>query len=200
MRRLVTYRAVAAAICAVATLTAMSQVRAASSPIDLNDFFADPAVTVSADGTMATLGEDEFANPVVLVNDPFLGDAEVVVAAPGRSLVFAYAFAEGPGNDDEFTAILFDASPAGGPVFGELAVFVAATTASGTVSFDLSAHTGKTLGLYFELFDLSLAGLESTVTIADLRLVDAVVIPVPAGLYLLASALVVLLRRQRAPA
>lgn len=175
----------------------MVTAQAGSSPIDLNEFFYDAAVTISADGGLALLTEDEFVMPTVLVNDPFVGDAQVIVAAPDRSLRFDFVFSEAEGNDDEFTAILFDASADGGPVAGELAAFVSTFSQSGTVSFDLSAYVGMTLGLYFELFDISLLGLDSTVEIADLRLVDTTVVPLPAAGLLFACGLVALMRRRR---
>ena len=75
-----------------------------ATPIDLNDFLADPEVAVAPDGTSAVLSESAFVSQVRLSNDPFAGDPEVIVAAPSTFLRFEYDFVEGPGDDDEFLA------------------------------------------------------------------------------------------------
>ena len=70
--------------------------------IDLNDFFADPTVTVESTGFSALIEEDaglEPEFPVILSNDPYLGDPEVIF--PGL-LSFEYDFMEGFENNDEF--------------------------------------------------------------------------------------------------
>ncbi|MCG8587686.1 MAG: PEP-CTERM sorting domain-containing protein [Proteobacteria bacterium] len=144
-----------------------------ATPIDLNDFLADPEVAVAPDGTSAVLSESAFVSQVRLSNDPFAGDPEVIVAAPSTFLRFEYDFVEGPGDDDEFLAVLFDASAAGGPVFGWVEAFAVSQTESGVVLFDLTPFVGLTLGLEFQLVDLAGADLDldSTVAISNLAIV-----------------------------
>lgn len=149
-------------------------------PISLNDFFsAEPEVSVTPDGQMATIAESSFVTPVTLINDPGFGDPEVIVPALSRTLTFSYNFVEALNNDDLFTAVLFDA--AFGPFGGVLDIFELTSSATGVAEFDLSAWVGLSLGLSFELHDLdpfSLA-LDSTVTISNLALNDTATVPVP---------------------
>lgn len=146
--------------------------------IDLNDFFTDPSVTVLPDGSAATLAEDPIFSPVLLSNDPFLGDPEVispVVIGKNHLLSFDWMFDEpaGSNNDDEFGAFVIDASTglSAGPAYE----FFTSETGSGTVSFDLSGLVGEWLGLQFQLSALpGDLGLDSTVTISN---VEAVPVP-----------------------
>lgn len=170
--------------------------RAATLSIDLNAFSTfDPEVTISADGRSAELGESELVGFVRLVNDPFVGDPEVIVAGAGHSLIFAFNFVEAPDGDDAFSAVLFD-SDLGMPS-GELDRFEVGSTAAGLASFDLAPHVGRILGLELELAELDLSGgtLGSAVTVTDLSIVPTV--PAPAALVLFASALVPLALRRR---
>jgi hypothetical protein len=59
-------------------------------PIDLNDFVADPAVTVAPDGSSALIAEDPdpFVDFVLLVNDPAQGDPNAIIPGPGTLLSF----------------------------------------------------------------------------------------------------------------
>jgi hypothetical protein len=122
---------------------------AAAVQIDLNDFFSsDPTVTVAADGSSALLSEDASLSHVLLTNDPFFGDAEVIVAGPGL-LMFDFNFTEAPGEDDVFAAFVTGAA---GMSLGPGFEFLASDSASGTVSFDLSGLVGEAfLGLQFQL-------------------------------------------------
>ena len=61
-------------------------------PVDLNDFFADPTVTVAGDGSSALMAEDAIITPVLLANDPGLGDPNVIIAGAGTSLIFDFDF------------------------------------------------------------------------------------------------------------
>ncbi|MGR9108969.1 MAG: hypothetical protein ACU843_18805 [Gammaproteobacteria bacterium] len=144
-------------------------------PIDLNDFFffAGDPVTVSANGTSATIGESAGFSPIVLSNDPFLGDPEVIIAGVGILLLFDYSFIEGAASNDEFGAFIID--PVTGGSIGSGFEFFTNSTSSGTVSFDLSTLAGITgLGLQFQLSSLaSDFDFLSTVTISNLRLVSA---------------------------
>ncbi len=148
----------------------MTQAWAISTPIDLNDFFSDPTVIVEVDGSSAKLSEDLTFAEVILSNDPFLGDPEVIIAAVGRSLKFDFDFMEGAGNDDEFGAFIID--PATGGSLGTPFEFFTSDTSSGTVTFDLSSLTGTSdLGLQFDLLAFDFAS-DSMVTVSNVRLVD----------------------------
>ncbi len=179
-------------------------------PIDLNDFFADPKVTVSADGMSADFEEDPTVAPVIMSNDPtpVLGDPEVIVAGPGVSLVFDFMFVEGVTDptsglveDDEFVAFIID--PATGNSLADrpdpsFAAFEFSTTdtQSGTVSFDLSELTSEPfLGLEFQLDSLATdTGFQSTLKISNVRLE---VIPEPHTLGLVGfSAFALMIRRR----
>ena len=138
--------------------------------INLNDFFADPTVTVAVEPSTATLLEDPFFSPVLLANDPFLGDPNVIIPSAGASLVFEFDFVEGAGSeDDEFGAFIIDAST--GLSLGGAFEFFTQDTSTGTVSFDLSTLVGTTLGLQFQLSALP-ADLDfnSSLTVSNLRI------------------------------
>ncbi|CAG0947449.1 hypothetical protein [Geobacter sp.] len=147
--------------------------------VNLNDFYKDPTVTLALDGSSAVIAEDSALSPVLLSNDPGLGDPNVILPMPGNSLIFDYLFAEpAPGNQDEFGAFLVD-SVTGGSV-GSAYEFFSQTPGSGTISFDLSELVGLTLGLQFQLSALpSDTELTSTVTISNVRVEPQAVQPVP---------------------
>ena len=162
-------------------------VRPASAvPIDLNDFFADPTVTVAADGSTAILKEDPTFSPVLLSNDPGLGDPNVIIAGLGTHLLFDFDFDEPAGNDDEFGAFVLDSSGfSAGPAFE----FFIESSSSGIVSFDLSGLTAEPfIGLQFQLLALpGDVGLDSMVTVSNVRLVTPV--PEPTTILLLTTGL-----------
>jgi len=152
-------------------------------PIDLHDFVADPSVTIAVDGDSAIMREDSDpgVGTVVLVNDPGLGDPEVIVPGLSRVLSFDYDFAEGLGEDDEFGVFVIDASTGAG--VGASWVFFTSATSSGTISFDLSALIGVTLGLQFQLERLpGDMSSDSAVTVSNVALGQA---PAPAPLMLM---------------
>lgn len=160
--------------------------------IDLNDFFADPTVTVAVDGSSAMIAEDPFFFSVLLSNDPGLGDPEVIVAAAGVSLLFDFDFVEGPvGEDDEFGAFLIDAGT--GFSLGSPFEFFIDASSAGTVSFDLSGLVGTTLGLQFQLGALlGDAAFDSLVTISNVQL-QTVSVPEPPTLFLFFGGLMIAL-------
>ena len=169
-------------------------VNAASVAIDLNAFHADPDVLVAGDGSSATFQESAFVSVLRLVNDPFLGDAEVLVAAAGRALEFDYSFIEASDGEDEFSAVLFDADR--GPLAGVLATQTFASTASGSAKFDLSPYVGLRLGLEFALIDLDPHGaLGSTAVVSNLAL--ATPVPLHGTLPLFGCALGIVVVRRR---
>lgn len=162
--------------------------------VDLNNFFFFPGdpVAISSDGATADFNESPTASPVVLSNDPFLGDPGIVIPSFSQFLRFDFFFVEPPSNDDEFFAFLFDGVT--GASFGSAFEFSTTATSSGTVSFDVRSLAGQTIGMQFSLN--SLPGdngfTDSILTVSELR-VGAVeppaYIPLPASLPLLAGAM-----------
>ena len=152
-----------------------------ATPIDLNQFYADAPVSVAADGSSATLGEDLFYYIVLLQDVPFFGDPELIVASAGATLQFDYVFNEpvADGNSDLFHAVLYD--DATGFAISGAEIFVT-DSGSDTVVFDLDPLVGTTLDLSFELtqdlngFDV---GLSSTVTISNVQIITASTPPPP---------------------
>ena len=160
--------------------------------INLNDFFADFTVTVSADGSTATLLEDPMAIAVLLANDPSLGDPNVIVASANSVLSFDVIFMEGTGNDDAFQVTLFDAN-----TLATLDDFFTDFSLSQLISFDLSPYIGTTLGLQFELRSFD-SLFDSSVVISNVTIdSSSTAVPEPptsllaclGGLFLMASRL-----------
>lgn len=180
-------------LCGLAAGTA----RAAIIPIDLNDFFADPTVTVSGDGTTASFTEDPPFN-VLLINDPFFGDPEVIVAGVDTTVVFDYVFTEGAGNDDEFFAAVLGAD---GFSAGLAFEFLTGDSSAGSIVFDLSSLIAEAfLGFEFSMISFDNV-FDSTLTISNMRLVTPMVeVPEPPALLLMlagSAALIVTARRGR---
>jgi hypothetical protein len=169
---------------------------AAIIPIDLNDFFADPTVSVAVDGSSATMAENPFISPVLLANDPGLGDPNVIVPGVGTSLAFDFDFLEGVGDDDIFLAFVLDAAT--GLSLGTGFEFLASSSGMGSVSFDLSSLVGLTLGLQYELGanpgDL---GLTSTAVVSNVRLEQVMAAPEPNILVLIATSILFVMGMRR---
>lgn len=164
----------------------LSSAAATASTINLNDFYSDPEVTVSADGLSASFVETQLNSSVLLANDPGLGDPTLITPAVGAILSFTYNFTLASGNNDAFTAFIVDTT-SGGPVAGSGFSFDTTQSQSGTVSFDLSSFVGQTIGLQFELSALpNDQGFDSTLSISNLQIVTEVApVPLPAGAVLL---------------
>jgi len=151
-----------------------SVVSALNVPIDLTDFYADPTVTVSSDGSSAIIAEDPSLSTVLLSNDPYYGDPGIVVPDGLITLNFSYNFVEPTNNDDEFYAKVFDGDS--GALLDEFSIDY---SDSGTVSWDLSGIDPAItlLGLEFQLnaYDLE---ADSYVEISNVYMETAVA-PVP---------------------
>jgi len=151
--------------------------------INLNDFFGDPTVTVAADGSFADFAEDPPFPSVILSNDPFFGDPNVIVPGANVAVEFMFTFVEAIGNSDEFGAFVIDSAT--GLSAGSAYEFFFDTTGSGSVQIDISGLTGQTLGFQFQLTSLlGDAGADSTLNISNVRLVDIAQVDEPATLVL----------------
>ena len=82
-------------------------------PIDLNNFWGDPTVTVAGDGTWASFTESPSLGSAILSNDPFFGDPEIILAGADVLLEFEYDFQEAVADDDEFGAWVIDPNTGG---------------------------------------------------------------------------------------
>lgn len=154
--------------------------------IDLNDFYADPSVTIAADGSSALLVEDTAISPILLSNDPGLGDPNIILPDINSWLFFNYQFTEGLSDDDEFFAFVIDAIT--GASVGAGFEFVSQSRSSGTVSFNLSSLVGQTLGLQFQLNSLvGDAGFDSSVMVSN---VEIKTVPEPNSLWLIGAAFI----------
>jgi len=144
--------------------------------IDLNDFFESPAsaIDVAPDGSIADFVEDPTVTPVFLSNDPGLGDPNVIIPGIGVHLLFDFAFSEGATDDDEFGAFVIDGST--GLSVGPPYEFFLDSSGSGAVDWNLTALSGQTLGLQFQLSALGGdVGLDSTLSVSNVRLVTRAV-------------------------
>ena len=145
---------------------------AATISINLNDFFADPSVSVTAGGASASITETPLLFSTLLANDPSLGDPNIVIPGIGTTLNFSYDFTEAAGENNEFGVFIIDGAT-GGSV-GSAFEFFTQDSSSGMISFDLTSLAGRTLGLQFELNALfGDVGLDSRVTVSDLFLQTA---------------------------
>ena len=164
-----------------------------AAPIDLNDFFADPSVTVAPDGSSATLSEDPLLGAVLLSNDPGLGDPNVILPSPGALLSFQFDFVEAAGHNDEFGVFVIDATT--GLSAGAAFEFFTQVSSAGTIAFDLTTLVGRTLGLQFQLSALpSDPGVGSQVRVSNASLDP---IPEPTTAILLGSALALIALKRR---
>ncbi len=167
--------------------------------IDLNDFFNDPTVTVSADGSSAVFREDPGFSEVALLNDPGFGDPEVIIAGQNLGLFFDYEFLEAPGEDDSVFQFILDGATGNsvGPAFE----FFSEDSVVGTIVYDLTPLVGTQLGLSFSLQSGQADnGFGSTLTISNVRIEPLPVVSVSAPatfLYLLFGVAAMFMRIRR---
>ena len=168
---------------------------AATIPIDLNDFYSDPTVSVSPSGDSANMIEDSGLGSVLLSNDPFFGEPGITVPSNLVSLQFDYNFIEPINNDDIFYASVFD-----GISGGLIDDFTLDITGSGSIVWNLASLSPSTtlLGLEFQLnasiFDV---GLDSAVFIDNVQLETSATVPTPSTSILLGIGLLSVLSFQR---
>jgi hypothetical protein len=163
--------------------------------IDFNSFYLSPTVSVSADGSTATLKEDSFLPLSNLINDPSFGDPQVLFPVIGSVLSFTYNFEEGATSRDEFSFSILDEL---GASLGSSYEFFSTQTSSGMVSFDVSSLAGRVLGLNFQL--ASLLGdfdLGSVVTVSNLRVSSLSAVPIPAALWLVLPFFIIFTLKRR---
>lgn len=180
------------------TIMAVSLLLAGSAwavPIDLNNFYKDPTVTVAADGFSSVLEEDSSLAIVLLADDPGLGDPLIIVPAAGSFLAFEYDFVERAGNNDEFSAFIVDAATHGSA--GTAYEFFTQNSSSGTVVFDLGGLVGASIGLQFQLAALpGDIALDSSVTVSNVR-TEQHIVSEPETVLLFLAGLIGLWLRQR---
>ena len=177
-------------LCAIGAGTAHADII----PIDLNDFFADPTVIVSADGSSASFTEDPCFD-VLLTNDPFFGDPEVIVAGLGTSVIFDFDFSEAVAGVDTFFAAVLGADGFSAGVAFE---FSSESSSSGSIEFDLSTLIAEDfLGFQFSLVSPD-GGGDSTLSISNMRLETApVAVPEPSTAFLMLMGMAVMLGAMR---
>ena len=158
--------------------------------LSFDDFFAS-APEVSVSSTNVSFTESPTISLLTLVNDPFLGDPNIIIPNTNRVLSFDYNFIEAANNNDLFGAYLFDVA-----TFQTLSEIEFDHSSTGTASFDLSSYVGLTLGLSFELFDISGNGDTSSLLLQNLRLIDTVNnTPIPEPIYIAFLGFAILIRR-----
>lgn len=97
---------------------------AAIIPTDLNSFFAEPPVTVTTDGTPASIAEDPFLFSTLLANDLGLDALNLITPDIGTTLNFSYGFSEAVEEVNEFCVFTVDdeIDKSVGSAFGQISV------------------------------------------------------------------------------
>ena len=163
-----------------------------AAPISLLDFAIIGDVAVATDGSEATLNVDTSSFGDAQMD--YDGVPSLIVAAACVSLEFDYDYRH-PVQEGLtiFQARLFDIDVLGSTL-DILTVSRFDSVQSGSVSWDLSSYTGRTLGLRFLLSseDPGLPFSGTTTTISNLAIVDNLPspIPIPAAIWLFGTALV----------
>jgi hypothetical protein len=147
--------------------------------IDLNDFtdFSGGNVAISTDGLSAVFTEDETYSPVSLEHAGYLLPSDSTV------LTFNYSLVAGLNDENYFDFYLGNLSA---PIFS-----TNGTSASGTLSFDVSSYAASPLPMVFAFSagwdDI---GLDSILTISNLEIVQSgATVPEPGSFMLLSLGL-----------
>lgn len=160
--------------------------------IDLNDFYADPTVSVAGDGESATLSEDSLLITVLLSNDPSCGDPILPFPSDPFFLSFSYEFTVPVGNHDDFYVKLFDVDT--GVIISDFItehnnlVGLTDWTDSETIIWRVAGAPSTGLGLEFQLNAYDTA-FSSTVQISNVEF-NLNPVPEPAALFIFGLGLV----------
>jgi hypothetical protein len=170
-------------------------------PVNLNDFSATDAVSVSPDGNFARFIEDPNGGPSLLQNDPGSGDLALFFASAGAKISFNYTFSpETFLSGDRFRASVID--PINHGVLLDQ-FFPNSLTPLTQFEFDLGALTSQIVGLQFDLISFNFPGaiqaFGDVATIQDLEFIPpASVVSEPNSAWLLTvTALLLYIRRKR---
>ena len=139
-------------------LLQVNQLSVSAASVDLNQFDILPSgatdsITISSDGNSATITESDTFSPIVLSNDPGLGNPQVIVPGSGVTVQFDYEFTKGVNDDDLFEAFILDSS--GNPAMSVDTEFSTdeQTDEAVRVTFQLSDLVEESsIGLQFQLF------------------------------------------------
>ena len=178
------------AICLI--LMSLISKQASATLINLNTFIADPAITVTADGSSATFVEDPVYTPVALINNNFS------LPADAMTLSFDYVLTVPIYNEDYLDFYFNDTSTPQFSIGGyaDPALSSNPLVFSGTHELDVSSYAGSSVNIIFDLFSADW-NLESVVAISNVQLTEKTNVPEPASLALLGVGLAGLIGIQK---
>jgi len=132
-------------------------------------FRSDQGVVISSASASATLTENSEYSSVSVVNDPGVGDEQVISPASGKSLFFDYDFQKENDDQDEFGVFLVDVTS--GSSLSESAEFFVQEAGANEASIDLSNYVDTQIGVQFQLASLpGDAASGSSVVIKNIRI------------------------------